>query len=168
MTWTSAPKGHTGIKTGDVIHNIENRRHRIYSIPNLDFSKCILGDPRPKLEVKTKFLLALLYQEEKYHADNQNRPVANAFAGEVSQKKGILGAGRKELSTFVAEHSDSFVRDSLSFPNNSSTTRAYQKLIREDLVRMKTHGNQHHLTLSPLGRLVARILRDRSLTMEEE
>ena len=169
MTWTSAPKGHYGIKTGDVKHNIENRRHRIYSVPNLDFSKCISGNSGTNLEVKTKFLIALLYQEEKYHADNAKRPVANPFSGEAVESKGELGAGRKALSIFVSEHPDSFVRDTLTFPNNSPTTRAYQKLIHEDLVRMETRGNEHHLTLSPLGRLVARILRDRLFsTVEEE
>ena len=38
ITWTSAPMGHIGVKTGAVKHNIQNRSNRIFSVPNF-FSK---------------------------------------------------------------------------------------------------------------------------------
>jgi hypothetical protein len=182
MTWTSAPFGHAGVKTGKVAHDIQNRADRILSIPNLDFSKYLIEGGKDDLEVKIRFLLALLFQEEQYYSDNaDNLQNANPYKKEVPKSLGVRGADKSSLAIYVANHADTVVRDKLAFKDNASTTRAYQKMVREDLIRIESppddsesksedrKSGKHHLTLSPMGRLVARILRDRMMsTMEEE
>ncbi len=171
MTWTLAPRGHTGIKSGVVNSEIPNRRHRIYSVPNIDFTNCLLADSGKELGVRTRFLIALLYKEEDYHQANSQRKIANPLTTSGTEEIGERSATRKSLFEFVNNHNSIFVREKLSFKDDANTTRQYQRLVREGMVRIistEERSRKHHLTLSPLGKLVARILRDRAMTTEEE
>tara|TARA_Y100001968_G_scaffold333076_1_gene393976 strand:+ start:1881 stop:3605 length:1725 start_codon:yes stop_codon:yes gene_type:complete len=170
MTWTLAPRGHTGIKSGVVNSEIVNRRHRIYSVPNIDFTNCLLADSRKELGIGSRFLIALLYKEEHYVQANRQMKIVNPLTTSGTEEIGERSATRKSLFQFVNNHSSSFVREKLSFKDDANTTRQYQRLVREGMIRISTQGKSgtHHLTLSPLGKLVARILRDRAMTNEEE
>ncbi|MEE2758965.1 MAG: hypothetical protein VYA86_03180 [Candidatus Thermoplasmatota archaeon] len=168
ITWTSAPKGHVGVKTGVVKHNIENRSNRIFSVPNLDFSKYLIDGGKTVLEERIQILLALLYQEEQYKQDNENNlRKLNPFKEQTATKKGVKGGNIEQLAEIVAGISNQSIRAKLTFTPNSASHRASKKLVGEHFVEIKTVSQKHHLTLTPQGRLVARIIRDRMLSTME-
>jgi hypothetical protein len=168
ITWTSAPKGHVGVKTGVVKHNIENRSNRIYSVPNLDFSKYLIDGGKTKLEERIQILLALLYQEEQFKQDKANNLKNwNPLMKETAAKKTKRGGTLDQLAEFVADIPSQSVREKLKFTSNSASHRASKKLVGEHFVEIKTVDKKHHSTLTPMGRLVARIIRDRMLSTME-
>ena len=184
MTYTSAPRLHQGVHAGVVDHDIQNRTDRIFSVPNLDFAKILnLGaDANPK--PGTQVLLALLYQEEKFHSDgsivsvNPFKPEGESDTtneGDTPEREECLGATFEELVEFVKGQTDNPIKGKLTFihsTDHAHTKRAYKNLILDGYIRFEVlpgKARARHLTLSPMGRLIARILRDKLLsTMEEE
>jgi hypothetical protein len=183
MTYTSAPRLHQGVHAGVVDHDIQNRSDRIFSVPNLNFAKILKlgGDAEPDLGVQV--FLALLYQEEQFYLDNRTVSV-NPFGskGESDtmdesdhpKREEVLGATFDKLLEFLSSRPDIPIKDKLTFissTDHSPTKRAYKGLIHEGYIRFEEKGQARtrHLTLSPMGRLIARILRDKLLSsMEEE
>ena len=109
------------------------------SIPNLDFSNYLIQGGKINLEVKIRILLALLFQEEQYYSDNaDNLQNANPYKKEVPKSTGVRGADKFSLAIFVANHVDTVVREKLAFKPNASSTKAYQKMVRENLIRIES------------------------------
>ena len=99
---TSAPMGHIGVKTGAVKHNIQNRSNRIFSVPNLDFSKYLNDGGKAKLEERIQILLTLLYQEEQFKDDKaSNLKNWNPLTQESDNNKIKRGGTIDELAEFV-------------------------------------------------------------------
>ena len=168
ITWTSAPMGHIGVKTGAVKHNIQNRSNRIFSVPNLDFSKYLNDGGKAKLEERIQILLTLLYQEEQFKHDKaSNLKNWNPLTQESDNNKIKRGGTIDELAEFVGSIQSQPVRDKLKFTPNSASHRATKKLVGEYFAEIKTVEKKHHLSLTPMGRLVARIIRDRMLSTME-
>ena len=183
MTYTSAPRLHQGVHAGVVAHDIQNRSDRIFSVPNLDFAKILKLGVRAKPTLGTQVLLALLYQEEKFHLDNSTVSVNpyeseeesdTADDGDDSNREEKLGGSFDQLVKFVKRQTDIPIKEKLTFisaTDHSPTKRDYKNLILDGYIRFEElpgKARSRHLTLSPMGRLIARILRDKLLSFMEE
>lgn len=167
ITWTLAQSGHVGVGGKEVSHDVQDRSILVIPLPDWKLVHSISSRKRTSLDNRLKVLISLLHYEEAYY---EARRTFEAEQDEIdpedeaSEFAMSLGMSRQELEIWIENSiADGTLDSDLSV--KIGNTKAQNELLDDGLIIVEEveQSRKHMMRLTPMGRIVALLVRKRML-----